>query len=339
MKSCIRVIGVRYRKYMYNKFAEGQFLEGIDFPMPAGTCYLVSVDEDVSIRIGLFESLLSDDQTKGTIVLSHGYAEYMEKYAETVSDFLNLGYRVAMVEWRSHGCSGGRSDIRREVLHFKDFDKNISDLNIVMRDFVMQRFPPPYFGVSHSMGGQINIRTAVLHQGLFNSLALSAPMIGLREHPLQISLLKAFTRINELFGLGHRPLESAATDRATGRSSYNRVTMDDSRFERNERIVDRHPHVNIAFKSHSWSVGAVNAMQKTLKKSFLSRLDIPVFIGIAEDERLVANTATYKAIALSDYIEGKLYPNTRHELFMETDASRQAFLEDIDNHFMNASRV
>ena len=324
---------------MYNKFAEGQFLEGIDFPMPAGTCYLVSVDEDVSIRIGLFESLLSDDQTKGTIVLSHGYAEYMEKYAETVSDFLNLGYRVAMVEWRSHGCSGGRSDIHREVLHFKDFDKNISDLNIVMRDFVMQRFPPPYFGVSHSMGGQINIRTAVLHQGLFNSLALSAPMIGLREHPLQISLLKAVTRINELFGLGHRPLESAATDRATGRSSYNRVTMDDSRFERNERIVDRHPHVNIAFKSHSWSVGAVNAMQKTLKKSFLSRLDIPVFIGIAEDERLVANTATYKAIALSDYIEGKLYPNTRHELFMETDASRQAFLEDIDNHFMNASRV
>tara|TARA_E500000178_G_scaffold325897_1_gene353633 strand:+ start:3784 stop:4758 length:975 start_codon:yes stop_codon:yes gene_type:complete len=324
---------------MYNKFAEGQFLEGIDFPMPAGTCYLVSVDEDVSIRIGLFESLLSDDQTKGTIVLSHGYAEYMEKYAETVSDFLNLGYRVAMVEWRSHGCSGGRSDIRREVLHFKDFDKNISDLNIVMRDFVMQRFPPPYFGVSHSMGGQINIRTAVLHQGLFNSLALSAPMIGLREHPLQISLLKAVTSINELFGLGHRPLESAATDRATGRSSYNRVTMDDSRFERNERIVDRHPHVNIAFKSHSWSVGAVNAMQKTLKKSFLSRLDIPVFIGIAEDERLVANTATYKAIALSDYIEGKLYPNTRHELFMETDASRQAFLEDIDNHFMNASRV
>ena len=339
MKSCIRVIGVRYRKYMYNKFAEGQFLEGIDFPMPAGTCYLVSVDEDVSIRIGLFESLLSDDQTKGTIVLSHGYAEYMEKYAETVSDFLNLGYRVAMVEWRSHGCSGGRSDIRREVLHFKDFDKNIADLNIVMRDFVMQRFPPPYFGVSHSMGGQINIRTAVLHQGLFNSLALSAPMIGLREHPLQISLLKAVTSINELFGLGHRPLESAATDRATGRSSYNRVTMDDSRFERNERIVDRHPHVNIAFKSHSWSVGAVNAMQKTLKKSFLSRLDIPVFIGIAEDERLVANTATYKAIALSDYIEGKLYPNTRHELFMETDASRQAFLEDIDNHFMNASRV
>ncbi len=324
---------------MYNKFAEGQFLEGIDFPMPAGTCYLVSVDEDVSIRIGLFESLLSDDQTKGTIVLSHGYAEYMEKYAETVSDFLNLGYRVAMVEWRSHGCSGGRSDIHREVLHFKDFDKNISDLNIVMRDFVMQRFPPPYFGVSHSMGGQINIRTAVLHQGLFNSLALSAPMIGLREHPLQISLLKAVTSINELFGLGHRPLESAATDRATGRSSYNRVTMDDSRFERNERIVDRHPHVNIAFKSHSWSVGAVNAMQKTLKKSFLSRLDIPVFIGIAEDERLVANTATYKAIALSDYIEGKLYPNTRHELFMETDASRQAFLEDIDNHFMNASRV
>ena len=324
---------------MYNKFAEGQFLEGIDFPMPAGTCYLVSVDEDVSIRIGLFESLLSDDQTKGTIVLSHGYAEYMEKYAETVSDFLNLGYRVAMVEWRSHGCSGGRSDIRREVLNFKDFDKNISDLNIVMRDFVMQRFPPPYFGVSHSMGGQINIRTAVLHQGLFNSLALSAPMIGLREHPLQISLLKAVTSINELFGLGHRPLESAATDRATGRSSYNRVTMDDSRFESNERIVDRHPHVNIAFKSHSWSVGAVNAMQKTLKKSFLSRLDIPVFIGIAEDERLVANTATYKAIALSDYIEGKLYPNTRHELFMETDASRQAFLEDIDNHFMNASRV
>ena len=324
---------------MYSKVSDSQFLEGIDTPMPAGACFMVSVDKDVSIRVGLFESLRAEEQTKGTIVLCHGYAEYMEKYAETVSDFLNLGYRVALVEWRSHGCSGGRSDIRREVLHFKDFDKNISDLNVVMRGFITQRFPPPYFGVSHSMGGQISIRTAVLHKGLFDALALSAPMIGLQEHPFQISLLKAVTSINELFGLGHRPLESAATDRATGRSSYNRVTMDDSRFERNERIVDRHPHVNIAFKSHSWSVGAVNAMQKTLKKSFLSRLNIPVFIGIAEDERLVSNTATYKAIALSDYIKGKLYPNTRHELFMETDASRQAFLEDIDNHFMSASSV
>ena len=97
--------------------------------------------------------------------------------------------------------------------------------------------------------------------------------------------------------------------------------------------------MNIAFKSHSWSVGVVNAMQKTLRKSFLSRLDIPVFIGIAQDEKLVANQAIYKAIALSDYIEGKLYPDTRHELFMETDASRQVFLEDIDNHFMKTSGV
>lgn len=79
--------------------------------------------------------------------------------------------------------------------------------------------------------------------------------------------------------------------------------------------------------------------KKRLERVFLSRLDIPVFIGIAQDEKLVANQAIYKAIALSDYIEGKLYPDTRHELFMETDASRQVFLEDIDNHFIKASSV
>ena len=106
---------------MYSKVSDSQFLEGIDTPMPAGACFMVSVDKDVSIRVGLFESLRAEEQTKGTIVLCHGYAEYMEKYAETVSDFLNLGYRVALVDWRSHGCSGGRSDIRMEVLHFKDF--------------------------------------------------------------------------------------------------------------------------------------------------------------------------------------------------------------------------
>jgi hypothetical protein len=42
--------------------------------MPAGACFMVSVDEDVSIRVGLFESLRAEEQTKGTIVLSHGYA-------------------------------------------------------------------------------------------------------------------------------------------------------------------------------------------------------------------------------------------------------------------------
>ena len=108
---------------MSKRVSQCQFLEGLDSPMPSGDYYLVSVDEEVSIRVGLFESLLPSEKTKGTIVLSHGYAEYMEKYAETVTDFLNLGYRVAMIEWRSHGCSGGRSDIYRDVLHFKDFDK------------------------------------------------------------------------------------------------------------------------------------------------------------------------------------------------------------------------
>ena len=188
MESCIHVIKVKCCGHMSERVSQSQFLDDLEIPMPSGDCFRVSVDEDVSIRVGLFKSLRPSEKTKGTIVLSHGYAEYMEKYAETVSDFLNLGYRVAMIEWRSHGCSGGRSDIRWDVLHFKDFDKNISDLNIVMRDFIMLRFPPPYFGVSHSMGGQINLRTAVLHKGLFHSLALSAPMIGLNEHPFQLSL-------------------------------------------------------------------------------------------------------------------------------------------------------
>ena len=58
----------------------------------------------------------------------------------------------------------------------------------------MQRFPPPFFGVSHSMGGQINLRTAVLHKGLFHSLALSAPMIGPKEHSFQLALLKISSR-------------------------------------------------------------------------------------------------------------------------------------------------
>lgn len=319
--------------------AESRFLEGLDLPMPEGACFMVPVADGVSLRAGLFESPVDGGKTKGTIVLGSGYSEYLEKYAETIADFLSLGYRVAMVEWRGHGCSGGRSDIRRDVLHYTDFDVNVSDFTVLMREFIMPRFPPPYFGVAHSMGGQIYLRAAVKNRGLFSAMALSAPLIGPVGSPLDVFLMKALIPVIEMLGFGHRILKSGPTDRVDGRLSENRLTTDQGRFQRNERIVEAHPHVDVAFKSLSWSLAAVRAMEDTLRKAFLPRLDIPLFVGMAEDERLVDNRATLKALEMVAGAEGKTYPGSMHELFMERDGIRRAFLADIDRHFMNAGAL
>ena len=116
---------------------------------------------------------------RGTIVLMTGYSEFIEKYFETIGDLLLRNYCVAILEWRGHGLSEGNSkDPQR--LHLRHFDQNVEDLEDRFERLVRGFCPPPYFGLAHSMGGQISLRAAHKHPGWFAALAHSAPMFGLR---------------------------------------------------------------------------------------------------------------------------------------------------------------
>ena len=70
-------------------------------------------------------------------------------------------------------------------------------------------------------------------------------------------------------------------------------------------------------------------MADTSRPAFLKRIETPLFIASAGEELLVDNKAHAHVIAHVQNGSGKFYPKGKHELMMEKDVVREAFIADV----------
>ena len=95
------------------------------------------------------------DNPKANIVVVHGYTEFVKKYYEIGSYFMDMGYNVFLYDQRGHGFS--HRDIEDfQVTHVDSYEDYARDLQCFMEKVVF----PNSCGVpvniySHSMGGAV----------------------------------------------------------------------------------------------------------------------------------------------------------------------------------------
>lgn len=299
-------------------------IEGNPIPANAQAGYIRARDGKL-LRNAVFAP---DGQAKGTIVLMTGYSEFIEKYFETIGNLTARGYCVAALEWRGHGLSEGNSK-EPTRLHLRNFDQNIEDLEDRFDRLVRAHCPPPHFGLAHSMGGQISLRAVQRHPDWLVALAQSAPMLGIALPPL-VNLIRAIVMpVLIAFAGGDRwnPLDPPS--RTEDNPPRNNVTSDDARYERCEALCFADKRLQVNGRSLGWSRTAFAKMAASQKPLFLRSITTPLFIGSAEFERLVDNGAHERALSHLPHGEGRFYRDGMHELMMETDAIREAFLEDV----------
>ena len=87
---------------------------------PKGEAHFFNLNGDNKLRVA-FWNLSS---SKGTIFLQSGRTEFIEKYYEVISEFIDRGYAVAMMDWRGQGLSSRVSKNIRigHIDNFKTFD-------------------------------------------------------------------------------------------------------------------------------------------------------------------------------------------------------------------------
>ncbi len=317
---------------MMNWDAPSRFVELDMNPTPQAaqiSVGMLKARDGVMLRNAVFLPEIKDGETlRGTIILMTGYSEFIEKYFETVSDLLALGYAVVMPEWRAHGLSEGRgSDTSR--LHLQDFDVNLRDLEDRWEKLVA-RLPKPHLGLAHSMGGQISLRAAQAHPNWFDALAQCAPMLGVAVPWHMRQIVKVTALIYRLRGQLDSWMPGQPVAVRPAPLEENRITHDAARFERGEALYASEPMLQVNGRSVGWVATVFDIMPKTLRPAFLRSIKTPLFIASAEDEMLVDNCAHETALKYLPHGQGKFYPKARHELLMEKDATRQAFLADVE---------
>src|SRR5439155_22052146 len=127
------------------------------------------------IRAAIFRP---QGRPRGSIILSGGRAEFIEKYYETIQDFTARGLVVLAHDWRRQGLSARELPDRLKS-HASGYKAYMDDFQAVLGAFE-DRLPKPWIAVGHSMGGCLTLLALAHGERRVTGALLSAPMLGVK---------------------------------------------------------------------------------------------------------------------------------------------------------------
>lgn len=276
----------------------------------------------------LYYELFPRKNSRGTIVLCHGFAEFIPKYYELIYYFLLENYQVAMMECRGHGRSF-REAMDQTVVHIDNFQHYVEDFHAFVTEVVLPFSQDgPRFLYGHSMGGGIAADYLQEHPGIFHRCILSSPMFGVNLNGFPVWPVFLFCGIKKKVGNEKQKvwLERPFVRDQTLEGSYAASRM---RYERYQALCRKHGEFQTRFPSYGWVYAAIQGKKLELDKERCELIQIPVLIFQAEkDGCVLPHPQELFAQRIPDgrFVEVK---GAKHELYHLENEMLGAYLREI----------
>ncbi|MDB5499492.1 MAG: pldB, partial [Phenylobacterium sp.] len=279
------------------------------------------------LRAALFTPQGLAGQPRGTIVLSGGRTEVIEKYYEFIGECLDRGFVVLAHDWRGQGLS--QRDLADPLKgHAKGYKAYLDDFRALLGAYSM-RLPKPWVAVAHSMGGCLTLLAMAHGEDRFAGAILSAPMLGIRT-PFPVVLSRALTSLNLLVGQAGGYALGGAGKPFDDAFEGNVLTHDPARYARAWSLIAAEPKLALGAPTWGWVDFGLRATAYLARPDALREVTAPVVIVSAEDDKLIDTAA--QAAAARHLPQGKFIniPGAYHEILMETDPMRNFFMKAFD---------
>lgn len=277
---------------------------------------------------------------RGTVLLCGGYAEFIEKYFETIGELQQRGFAVMTFDWRGQGLSSRliNDDLGFHRGYVASFEDHLNDAGLVLQHLADLQAsgaaPGSVLLFAHSMGGNLGLRLAAAHRERFSKLVLSAPMLGLVGFPLwfvrAIAVVYCACGRAEHYAWGSSEFDLDAPD--------NVVTGDASRYERTLSYLRAQPELLTSGVTWGWVAAACASMRLVTSAKFLRQVSHPVLLFTAGKDLLVGQTAHGKLAKLGAKVKRVLLPEAMHEPLTEVDEIRLKMWAEIDTFIEDLPR-
>jgi lysophospholipase len=266
---------------------------------------------------------------RGSVVLSGGRTEPIEKYFEVAGELNARGFTVLCHDWRGQGLSE-RLLAERLKGHAVGYADVLQDYGDLLAKFEPQ-LPKPWIAIGHSMGGALTALALVTGERRFAAAFLTAPMFGIFTPPLPRPVVKLLARGLSRVGLGGGIVPGGSLVAPSPTFEENVLTHDPRRYARDVEQVTVHPDLALGPPTWGWLDFAFAAIRELRQGSGAAAVTIPVVVIAAGDDQLVDNRDLRLAtdrFPKGEYIE---IAGAHHEILMETDAIRAIFWREFDS--------
>ena len=308
------------------KYTKAPYLELDGYKAPKGiNSYFVHMDDGIRLRVCHW--INEKDKIKGTILLQQGHNEFIEKYYETIQEFLDRGYCVIAFDWRGQGMSDHQlDDIHKSYI--EDYKRHDYDIKYILEEIIEPNFPKPLIGIGHSMGGCLMLSAFHDHPRKFAKGILSAPMLGFKNETFlrTASSLMNFFKKDTDYLLGSKPSMGKETP-----FNQNDLTTDPLRYKRIINLVRKHPDIRLWGVTNAFAKAVNRRFNIIRKNNWAEKIDLNILIINNIKDRVVDSNKIkimQKRLKNSQMIE---FFETEHEIFMEKDIYREKLWDHLDN--------
>lgn len=265
------------------------------------------------------------EKPRGTVLISPGRCEFIEKYFEVAREIQSRGFAVFITDHYGQGLSD-RPLKDRFKGHIDSFDTYAADFE-AMISAVWDRLPGPHVLMGHSMGGMVAVKMLARGRIPVRACVLSAPMLGINGLAPGASIAASAA---VLLGLAARYVPGRDTDVKSPTYHGNMLTHDQARFDRMVRYYEAERALMLGAPTFGWVAAAARAIDETRRPGFAESIETPMLIASAADDSLVSNRAQERFAAHSLSAQLADMPGSRHEILMEKDEIRQRFWAAFD---------
>lgn len=274
-----------------------------------------------------YESYSGGD-SRGAVVMVHGFSESAEKYVEMIYYFLQAGYRVYILEMRGHGRSVRETEDLCMV-HIGRYEQYLTDLSCFVEKIVKKENPGmPCCLYAHSMGGGIGAAFLEKNPDVFQKAVLSSPMIRPKTGQIPFGAAYAAVRMMVRLGKGgqYAPGQHAFRDDETFEGS---ASVSRARYEYYHEKRLREKLFQTSGASCTWIREAARMSVDVLKKKNCRKIRSRVLVFQALQDDFVDLKAQEQFVRQTDSAQLVPMAGTKHEIYMGTDEVLRTYIGQI----------